>query len=76
MQKNWYLVNMADTFFSDYPQLKGTVGKFQNLHLKNRAQFVQTTLEECIKYNTKRTNCSEYENIAVIFCKRKKAHKV
>ena len=25
MQKNWYLVNMADKFFSNYPHLKGTV---------------------------------------------------
>ena len=25
MQKNWYLVNMADNFFSNQPELKGTV---------------------------------------------------
>ena len=25
MQKNWYLVNMADTFFPNRPHLKGTV---------------------------------------------------
>ena len=31
MQKKWYLVNIADTFFSDHPQLKGTVYELMRL---------------------------------------------
>ena len=33
MQKNWYLVNMADTFFLNHPQLKVTVARDQWLKL-------------------------------------------
>ena len=31
MQKIWYLINMADKFFSNHPQLKGTV-TWLNIH--------------------------------------------
>ena len=39
MLKNWYLVNIADTFFSNHPQLKGTVSRLLNCHSKENVFF-------------------------------------